>query len=76
MSASFLMSNMRLQRPGFNRGIWKKLEEQVRAWAIENETVYVVTGLVLQDGLPGIGKNVVGVPEKFYKVLLDYRAGI
>lgn len=26
MSESFLMSNMSPQDPGFNRGIWKKLE--------------------------------------------------
>ncbi len=30
MGASFFMSNMSPQNPSFNRGIWKKLEGQVR----------------------------------------------
>ena len=33
MSESFFMSNMSPQEPGFNRGIWKKLEGKVRDWA-------------------------------------------
>ena len=49
MSESFLMSNMSPQRPGFNRGIWKKLEGLVRRWAEENEEIYVVTGPILTD---------------------------
>ncbi|KKK57707.1 hypothetical protein LCGC14_3051760 [marine sediment metagenome] len=31
MSSSFYMSNMSPQDPSFNRGIWKKLEEQIRS---------------------------------------------
>ncbi len=73
MAESFYYSNMCPQVPEFNRGIWKKLEEQVRTWASENEAVYVVTGPVLKTGLPGIGGSGVSVPEHFYKVILDYR---
>ncbi len=36
MSESFLMSNMTPQVPGFNRGIWKKLEAWVREQAAAN----------------------------------------
>ena len=50
MSSSFYMSNMSPQDPSFNRGIWKKLEEQIRSWAVENREIYVVTGPVLTDG--------------------------
>lgn len=72
MAESFYYSNMSPQVPAFNRGIWKKLEELVREWAIENRSVYVVTGPVLTAGLPVIGPNKVSVPQYFYKVVLDY----
>jgi endonuclease G len=74
ISESFFMSNMTPQKPGFNRGIWKNLEDRVRNWAIENETLYVVTGPILQKGLPTIGTDNVSVPEYFFKVVLDYTA--
>ncbi|MBI4722685.1 MAG: DNA/RNA non-specific endonuclease [Candidatus Stahlbacteria bacterium] len=73
MYESFYMSNMSPQMPGFNRGIWKKLEDQVRDWAVENEEIYIVTGPILEAGLSTIGKNKVGVPNYFYKVILDYK---
>ena len=71
MEETFYYSNMSPQKPGFNRGIWKKLEEQVRTWAIENSEVYVVTGPVL--GSKYVTKeNDLFVPKYFYKVILDY----
>lgn len=73
MSESFFMSNMSPQKPGFNRGIWKKLEEKVRTWATVNEEIYIVTGPVLSDNLPTIGSNEVAVPNYYYKVILDYK---
>ena len=73
MSESFYMSNMSPQMPGFNRGIWKKLETKVRDWAVENEEIYIVTGPILESNLPTIGKNKVAVPNYFYKVILDYK---
>ncbi len=72
MSSSFYMSNMSPQDPSFNRGIWKKLEEQVREWAVDNREIYVVTGPVLTNGLyQTIGVNKVAVPNHYYKVVLD-----
>ena len=73
MTESFYYSNMSPQLPGFNRGIWKKLEELVRTWAIENKAVYVVTGPVLSKGLQTIGYNKIAVPNYYYKVILDYQ---
>jgi len=72
MTESFYYSNMSPQLPSFNRGIWKQLEELVRTWAIQNEEIYIVTGGVLNDDLPKIGKGV-SVPKYFYKVILDYK---
>lgn len=71
MAESFYYSNMSPQVPGFNRGIWKKLEELVREWAMENNSLLIVTGPVLTKGLKTIGPDHVSVPELFYKVILD-----
>lgn len=76
MKQSFLMSNISPQAPQFNRGIWKSLEDQVRAWALRDGGLYVVTGPVLRNGLPTIGRtNDVAVPDSFYKVILYCRKG-
>lgn len=75
MEESFYYSNISPQEPSFNRGIWKRLETQVRDWAIENQALYVVTGPVLTDQLSNIGPNKVSVPEYFFKALLYYRSG-
>lgn len=70
MRESFYFSNMSPQVPSFNRGIWKKLEEQVRDWAMLYDTIWVATGPVLTSGLPSIGPNKVSVPELYYKAIL------
>lgn len=71
MSESFLMSNMSPQNPGFNRGIWRKLEEQIRKWAVQNDSLYIITGPV--PGLINrtIGENKVAIPEYYFKIVLD-----
>lgn len=71
LSQSFYMSNMSPQEPNFNRGVWKKLEDQVRDWAKANQAVYVVTGPVLNKSFKTIGKNKISVPEYYYKIVLD-----
>jgi endonuclease G, mitochondrial len=71
MSESFYMSNMSPQIPGFNRGIWKNLEGNVRDWAIKNKEIYVVTAGVLKDSLATIGDNKIAIPEYYYKIILD-----
>lgn len=72
MAESFYLSNMSPQNPSFNRGIWSRLEKQVRQWAVDDKAVYVVTGTVLRKGLPTIGSDGITVPAYFYKVILDY----
>ncbi|MDF1573686.1 MAG: DNA/RNA non-specific endonuclease [Bacteroidales bacterium] len=71
MSQSFLMSNMSPQLPAFNRGIWRRLETEVRNWAVEKDSLYVVTGPVFTAGDSLIGENQVGVPAYYFKVLVD-----
>lgn len=69
MSESFYMSNMSPQFPSFNRGGWKKLETQIRAWADSQGDLFVVTGPVFRDNRGEIGSNGVTVPGYYYKVV-------
>lgn len=74
MKACFYYSNMSPQEPSFNRGIWSSLEAMVRYWAVENGSVLVVTGPVLNSpDFPRIGPNAVAVPDMYFKVILDYQ---
>jgi len=73
MSESFYMTNMSPQTKELNRGIWKKLEEKSRDWAVENGSIYIVTAGILKGKLKTIGKNEVAIPEYYYKVILDYQ---
>lgn len=78
---TFYGTNMTPQLNGFNGGIWANLEGKVRSWANESDTLYVVTGCVIdyKDGetvkyaLDNNGKKVT-VPTGYYKVVLRYRA--
>lgn len=72
MRESFYFSNMSPQKPEFNRGIWKKLEEQVREWAKDNEKLYIATGPILKGEMETIGQHKVAVPHYYYKAILDY----
>ncbi len=75
LAETFYMSNMSPQAPDFNRGIWKKLEEQVRTWIRKEKTLYIVSGGVLKKGLKKIGKrNKVSVPDYYYKIILDLKS--
>ena len=72
MSESFYMSNMSPQAPQFNRGIWSKLEKQVRHFATKEKRIVVVTGPILPvEKTITIGASRVTVPEYYYKVIYD-----
>ena len=71
LSETFYMSNMSTQKPGFNRGIWKDLETQVREWASTDDDYYVVVGPVFQNDMKFIGENEVAVPKYYYKIIVD-----
>lgn len=66
---TFFTSNISPQKHNFNDGIWKKLEEKSRYWATKYNGIYVVTGGILQKGLPTIGSEKVAIPNYFYKIL-------
>ncbi len=71
---TFYMSNVTPQKPKFNRGIWKELEEQVRRWAKENDSLYIVVGAVYSHKPRKLGLDRVAVPSYFYKVVADISA--
>lgn len=75
MRESFYMSNMSPQLKEFNGGIWRELEETVRAWAYDNDELYIISGPILKDGhiIKHIGRNEVSVPDLFYKIVLDIK---
>lgn len=79
-SMTFYGTNMTPQiQEGFNGDIWKTLEDKVRGWARDSDTLYVVTGCVIdyKDGetvkyaLDNNGKKVT-VPTAYYKAVLRY----
>lgn len=72
MDESFYLSNIAPQvGVGFNRGIWRKLEQKVRVWVRTRGELYVITGPVFYDYLPVIGKSKVVVPDAFFKIIYD-----
>ena len=67
---TFYTSNVSPQRKDFNAGIWNRLEQQVRYWAKSDGPLTIITGGVLERGLPTIGEEGVGVPKYFYKIVV------
>lgn len=72
MRESFSYANVSPQKPAFNRGIWKKLEEQVRNWSREFDTIWVVTGPVFDSINNNRLNNRITIPTHFYKALLSH----
>ena len=71
MDESFYMSNISPQEPSFNRGIWKRLENYERELANQHDTIYVITGGVLNGDLQTIGDNEVCVPKLYFKIIYN-----
>ena len=75
MNETFFLSNMTPQPANFNRGKWGQLETLMRAWALKHQKLWIVTGPVLEAGLPSIGRaNQVSVPHQYFKVILRKEA--
>ncbi|MBG7613173.1 DNA/RNA non-specific endonuclease [Polaribacter sp. BAL334] len=75
MSESFFLSNISPQKAAFNRGIWKSLEGKVEYWSSFNDSIYVVTGPILDNPIDQIGTNKVNVPRAFFKTLISFKNG-
>ena len=72
--ATFYGTNMTPQDYNFNGEIWARLEGTVRSWASKSDTLYVVTGCVV-DGSTQTATDVAGkritVPTAYYKAVLS-----
>ena len=69
MRESFYGANLAPQTSRYNRGIWKRLEGRVRALALREGEVIVVTGPILEPKLKRL-ENGMAIPLSYYKVLL------
>lgn len=69
MQESFYLSNMCPQKPGLNRGIWSKLEEQCRLWVKDRGRIFIISGPINESKPRRLGKNRVVVPPHFFKVV-------
>ena len=78
---TFYFTNMTVQDYDFNSGLWAEVEQLERDVAAGYDTLYVVTGPVLDADGDGQWKhiydnagNTVAVPEGYFRVLLGVRS--
>ncbi len=73
---SFLMSNVVPQRPAFNSGLWRQIEERIaRNYPARFEEVWVVCGPVQAEPIVRLRPGGVAVPEALFLVVLDETDG-
>ena len=76
---TFYATNMTPQTQSFNGGIWEALEGKVRTWATASDTLYVVTGCLVEGSTRTTtdksGNVTVTVPTHYYKALLRVKNG-
>ena len=74
-ATTFYGTNMTPQDNDFNGGIWATLEGKVRTWANQSDTLYVVTGCVLDGAQYYVidrSDNKITVPTAYFKAVLRY----
>ena len=67
---TFYTSNITPQKNDFNSGIWNQLEKKIRSWSKQYGSLYIITGGILEKGLPTIGEEDVAVPKRYYKIVV------
>jgi len=70
-ATTFYYSNMTAQVSSMNQGIWNNLEQQVRTWTAQSDTLYVVTGAAIKTATD---QNITyakgsAIPKYYYKAL-------
>ena len=79
---TFYFTNITPQNHDLNTYVWEKAEAHIRGLVNTNDTLYVVTGCVLQTAADSTiqyikdneGKDV-AVPKAYFKVVLKYKPG-
>lgn len=72
--STFFATNMTPQEYNFNGDIWADLENQVRSYSYQSDTLYVVTGCLVENSTTYSGNRsgfIVRVPTHYYKALLS-----
>jgi endonuclease G len=70
---SYYVTNATPQHTEFNQGFWRDLEDTTRAWTMEDDTVWVVTGPVFfVDAEIGYAKDGgrIPVPHAYFQVVV------
>ncbi len=79
MNECFYMTNMCPQTAELNRYWWDWLERAERQWAKEEGSVYIACGPIYDKGkrVKPLKQNkfFVGIPDRFFKVILSTRKG-
>ncbi|WP_024653866.1 DNA/RNA non-specific endonuclease [Borrelia persica] len=70
MLETYFLSNISPQDRSFNSGIWLRLEQRVRKWAISKEKIYIISAGILTENIGFIGDNKILIPKDFYKIVL------
>lgn len=76
--STFYFTNMTPQIASFNSDIWADLEIRVRSYASSSDTLYVVTGCVIEkngETVNDTAGHIIPVPSAYYKALLRYMPG-
>lgn len=71
---SMIMTNITPQMPTFNRGVWKRLEDQIRGWVTSsNHQLVIYAGPIYNIAKNPTLKNEgrVSIPTAFFKVVID-----
>lgn len=73
---SFFMSNVVPQRPAFNSGSWRRIEERIaRNYPARFEEVWVVCGPVSAEPLARLRPGGVAIPSALFLIVLDETDG-
>lgn len=74
--STFYYSNMTAQNSSLNQGMWASLEEKVRTWTAQCDTLYVVTGAMITtktdmtiEYVKDNSQKNIAKPKYFYKAL-------
>ncbi len=67
---TFLLSNVCPQKPGLNRGPWRKMEYMITdIWPEKYGDIYIISGTYSDDKLKKL-KSTINVPDGFYKIII------
>lgn len=75
MNETFNLTNVFPQHPNCNRGSWRELEQQIRTWVFDFDSVIIITGWIADESniIGYIGQSKIPIPNFFYKLFIDIK---